>query len=74
MPVEWEHSGLAGEVLAGLPPLGTMARVTLDSFLARFRRSVGGGPGDTAPVARLERFIEVADFLTAIDLRAGERA
>jgi hypothetical protein len=48
--------------------------VTLDSFLAHFRRSEGGGPGDTAPVARLERFIEDADFLTAIDLRAGERA
>jgi len=46
--------------------------VTLHSFFARLRGTAGSGPGNPASVARLERVIDVTEFMSATELRAQE--
>ena len=46
--------------------------MTLHSFFARLRGTAGSGPGNPASVARLERVIDVTEFMSAIELRAQE--
>ena len=48
--------------------------VTLDRFFAHFCGTASSGLGNPASVARLERIIDVTEFMSVLETRAQETA